>query len=412
MEASFAIVVVGYNRIDSMLRTIDSVNRACYGEDKVDLIISLDNCGNDSVVKATDSVEWNHGEKIVRHFVDRQGLKKHILSCGDYLNNYRAIAVLEDDIIVAPGFYYYMKSAVSFYENDDNIAGISLYGFEWNPIGNAPFAPMKSRKDNYFINFAQSWGQIWMKKQWDEFKEWYLKNEDVFEKEYDGLIPKSVYGWSNKSWLKYHIRYCAEKKKYFVYPYDSLSTNAGEIGEHYAEHMTRYQVSLQHDIVSEYNFVAFNDDDAIKYDAFFENESIARFLANHEVSDYDADGHGVDDYSNIIEANESEIEIDFYGLKSNFTGKKYLLTTQLLDKKIVKKFGLSMRPQEDNIFFDIPGNEIFLYDLGSEESNKKKKSKQIYDMWNYYSHEKFVLLNEAIPVARRKFANLIRSLKK
>lgn len=41
----------------------------------------------------------------------------------------------------------------------------------------------------------------------------------------DATLPQNLFTWSEKSWLKFHDRYCIETNRYFVYPYVSLSTN-------------------------------------------------------------------------------------------------------------------------------------------------------------------------------------------
>lgn len=50
-----------------------------------------------------------------------------------------------------------------------------------------------------------------------------------------------------------------------------------------------------------------------------------------------------------------------YGNRKDFS-KKYVLTPARLPYKIVKSFGLHMRPQEVNVINNIPGTNIFLYD--------------------------------------------------
>ena len=105
--SKYAVVVVGYNRVGGMLRLLESLEKAQYGEDKLTLIISLDNCGKSGPEEAAKSFVWSHGEKIVRTFPKRQGLRKHILSCGEYLKEYDAIAVLEDDLLVSPTHQIY-----------------------------------------------------------------------------------------------------------------------------------------------------------------------------------------------------------------------------------------------------------------------------------------------------------------
>ena len=110
--SNYALVVIGYNRIPGMLRLLESIEHAEYGNDQVTLIVSLDNCGDSGPEEAAKSFRWTHGEKIVRTFPERQGLRNHILSCGDFLKEYDAIAVLEDDLLVSPAYYQYMKQAV------------------------------------------------------------------------------------------------------------------------------------------------------------------------------------------------------------------------------------------------------------------------------------------------------------
>lgn len=78
--ARFAVVVVGYNRVKGLERLSEMLDKAIYDE-PVDLIFSIDNSGVETVVEFANKFEWHHGEKKVRTFEERQGLKKHILQC-------------------------------------------------------------------------------------------------------------------------------------------------------------------------------------------------------------------------------------------------------------------------------------------------------------------------------------------
>ena len=49
-----------------------------------------------TVEKFATEYNWEYGEKIVRTFPERQGLKKHILQCGDYTSKYDVVVILED----------------------------------------------------------------------------------------------------------------------------------------------------------------------------------------------------------------------------------------------------------------------------------------------------------------------------
>ncbi len=335
--SKYALVAIGYNRPDSMERLLESLKAAEYDNDNVTLIISIDNSGNDDVEKYVKGFEWPYGDKIIRTFKERQGLRKHILKCGEYVNEYDAIAVFEDDVVAAPGFYMYMKAAVEKYADDDRVAGISLYNHLWNVNAKMPFQPAYSKYDVYFLQFAQSWGQIWMRDQWLAFSEWYSKNNGKLEPQ--DTLPSFVTNWPETSWLKYHIKYCVDMNKYFVYPYKALTTCYSDIGQHNTVKNNITQIPFLEDVKRNYDLP--DIDDAIKYDVFFE-----RVLTGKEINGISSD----------------EICFDFYGSKNTYSGYRYVVTIKYLPYKLVNSYSLELRPQEANVIKEIPGDEIFLYD--------------------------------------------------
>ena len=175
---SFAIVVVCYNRIEGIKRLLKSIEDVNYaGRKDITLILSVDNSGSDKVVNFANEYEWPHGEKIVRTFEQRQGLRKHILQCGDYTENFDIVVILEDDIFVSESMYYYAYGAAEKYGEDDRVAGISLFGFQKNWLNWIyRFEPLKTEYDAYFLKIAQSWGQVWTKSKWQDFMTWYKQN--------------------------------------------------------------------------------------------------------------------------------------------------------------------------------------------------------------------------------------------
>ena len=83
------IVAVAYNRIDALERLLNSVEAARYDDDDITLIISIDHGGGNEIVRFAERFNWSHGNKIVRTFSENQGLKKHIIQCGEKYENYR-----------------------------------------------------------------------------------------------------------------------------------------------------------------------------------------------------------------------------------------------------------------------------------------------------------------------------------
>ena len=357
--SKYGIVVIGYNRIDSLQRLMRSLLLASYPQ-KVDLIISIDNSGTDIVEKYAKTVEWAHGEKIIKTYPERMGLKKHVLNCGTYLNeyDYDAIAVLEDDLFVSPGFFEYMIQTVEFYKDNDAIAGISLYTHSWNINADRPFMPIYKGYDVFYLQYPQSWGQIWMKRQWNDFYSWY--EESKYEQLDLSYIPDNVLAWPASSWLKFHVEYCIDRNKFFVYPYQSLTTNFADAGTHYAFSTNKMQVPLNSGVGKKYIFPKLFEYTSV-YDCYYEDMQLSKAV-------------GVE---------EDELVVDLYSKKKVYSkNAKYLLSTKPLEYKILKTYGLQMRPWELNVIYEIPGEEIYLYDLSSCNKEQKVKYNSIIH-WIY-----------------------------
>lgn len=336
-----AIVVVGYNRPGCIERLLNSVCSASYPDNlNITLVVSIDESDkSDEVEQVARTFNWLHGDYEIRRFNKRQGLKNHILQCGDLSEKYGAVIVLEDDLLVAESFYKYTLCAVNYYKENDNIAGTALYSHAWNGYVNFKFDPEKSPYDVYWGQYSITWGQCWTKGQWLKFREWYA---DIVKKGLrdDERLPKNIYLWGDKSWGKYFVNYIVDTNRYYVIPYDSMSTNFSEVGEHNDKVDTSHQVALLNGIKDTFSFP--NKDQALKYDIFFER---------------------IFEGENIAGIAGSDICINLNGNKRNTFDKKYMITTGELNYKVVGTFGLSLRPIDANIARNVPGNDIYMYEL-------------------------------------------------
>lgn len=336
---TIAIVAVGYNRPDSIKQLLQSLLRADYAGDKVDLIVSLDKGQRQQeIVTVAENIYWPYGEKKIRAFPERQGLRAHIIQCGDLTEKYDAVVVLEDDLMVAPHFYSYVKQTIERYADDACIAGISLYKHQTHPGVNRPFEPANNGFDVYMQQFAMSWGQCWTKEMWRKFRAWYNDNEGKDLSEGD-ILPSYISHWNKQSWLKYYMRYIVENDKYFIYPYFSLTTNASDAGEHCRIPNNDFQVSMQEGDM-EYRFPNF--DQAVKYDVFFERV-------------------GIED--KIFPELEGKKLLDLYGNRLNYEGADYVISTKALPYQVVKKVQLRYRPVEMNCMMPANGDGIYVYAL-------------------------------------------------
>ena len=337
--AKIAVIAVGYNRSDSIEQLLHSLLRADYAGDQVDLVVSLDKGQRQQeIVSAAEKIEWPHGEKIIRAFPERQGLRAHIIQCGDLTEKYDAVVVLEDDLMVAPYFYSYVKQTIKRYADDTHIAGISLYKHQTHPGVNRPFEAANNGFDVYMQQFAMSWGQCWTKEMWRKFRAWYNENEgkDLSE---GNILPSYISHWNKQSWLKYFMRYIVENDKYFIYPYFSLTTNASDAGEHCRIPNNDFQVSMQEGAM-EYRFPDYEQ--AVKYDVFFERV-------------------GIED--RVFPELKGKKMLDLYGNRLNYKDADYLISTQSLPFQVVKNVQLRYRPIEQNCLMPVAGFGIFVYDL-------------------------------------------------
>lgn len=355
-----AIVLIAYNRPDSLKRLLESVSKAHYPEDeKVTLIISIDKSDVVEVVNVANEFVWEYGEKVVLERNPRMGLKAHVLACGDLTEEYGSIIVLEDDLYVSPSFYEYSKKALDFVDNDERVGGVSLYNHLFNVHTRRSFVALDDGYDNWYFQFASSWGQAYTRKQWNAFKEWYAnhKNDSLVRCD----VPANVSGWSEKSWLKFYIAYLIDTDKYFLYPRVSFTTNFGDVGSHAVKADSDLQVPLCG--ASKNLYLAFSrlEQSEAVYDAFFENTCM-RNLAFIE------DGCVIDlyGYKPIEEMVLQDINI------------KYVLSSKALPYKVVNSFGKQMRPIDENIRMDIIGEDFYLYNV-AEAANPPQKGDEAID---------------------------------
>ncbi len=362
------IVVVAYRRLNTLQRLLSSISKAIYRTDSITLLISIDyHSENGDIIQYAENFIWEHGSKIIKTHQENLGLRNHIIECGNYSIQFGSIILLEDDEIVAPMFYEYAKSAQKYYSTDNRIAGVSLYGREWNDYECNRFQPLLDNGDVYFGQFSCTRGQSWSAAQWKRFMSWYM-DHDIFVK--DDKLPPPVYSW-NESWGKYFLRYMVESNCYYVIPYKPVSTVYGEIGTH----SSKKELDVQNALYwgnQEYHFIDF--DLGQRYDVFYENDKLRELLAER------------------FQLDENEICIDIYGLRGRKYGsKRYVLTTRKMGRKVITQFDLSLRPHELNVILEIPGDEIILYDYAIRDKRGAiyNKGRLNYDLAGYRGTEAF-----------------------
>lgn len=342
-KSKIAIVVVGYNRLLSISRLLNSLLKANYTNNDAPLVISIDCSGEIELYEYVQNFIWPFGDKYVFIQEKRLGLKEHIFKCGDLTTHFKAVIIFEDDVFVSPNFYTYVCDTVEKYGDDERIAGIALYLNEMNGYIGIPFTPLNNGSDVFAIQDACTSGECWTEQMWKGFRQW-LKRTDI---NFSNLVmPEQIRHWEN-AWSKFYIAYLLYTNKYFIFPYVSLSTNFGDIGTHGSKVTTIVQVNLLYG-PKKYNLLDF--DKLVKYDIFLNYSELAKYL------NFD----------------DKDLCVDLYGFNNNSERKRYWLSIIPSSFKIVKSFALYMRPMELNIMNNIMGNDIFLYDTTVKVSKSFK----------------------------------------
>ncbi|MBR2670487.1 MAG: hypothetical protein IKE36_11910 [Solobacterium sp.] len=341
------IVLIGYNRKDCIRSCFEAVRKAEYpGDDQVDLYFSLDYSPvQQELTEMIDAFSWTHGEKRVIAHPERQGLRKHVISCGNLIGDHDFLIMLEDDVVVSDSYYLYVREAMRMYGDDPSVAGVSLYQHYTHPQVGRRFEPEYNGSDVYLLQSAQSWGQSWSNRMWKEFHDWYISHPSFEQPE--GMADYS-YGWDERSWLRYYMGYICSNHLFMIYPYHSFSTNMEEVGENRKKTDTDYQVSTVH---GQRKFRMYPMDQLIRYDAFFERMGDPWFIPVYQ---------------------GEEVLMDLNGSHSRTFGYRYMLSTRYLPYEVVRTYGLKLRPQEVNFRENVEGNDLYLYDLSKPQKKQKK----------------------------------------
>jgi hypothetical protein len=345
-----AIVIATYNRPKSLARLLASISLATINQ-VVDLIFSIDFSNEYSDINesiATD-FQWPYGDVIINKHQSNLGLKKHILTIGEFAFCYEFIIVLEDDLVVSPCFYDFAMHAYDKYSREERIAGISLYSDDVEEVSLTQFSPIQDGYDNTFIAVPSSWGQVWWERPWRNFKAWLvaLEMDASLLQILESKLPLNAQRWSDRSWKKLKYMYLMDSNLFYLYPRVSLSTNFGDAGSHMNGTVV-YQVSILLGKMN-YRFSSFEESLSI-YDAFFELSPLVINKIHPSLKQYD--------YS-----------VDLKGAKRNILDT-YVLTRHD-SKREIMSFHMDMYPIEQNILLNKPihGGDIKL--CHTKEVNSK-----------------------------------------
>jgi len=341
MKTNIAIVVPTFNRPHCLMRLLDALAKAEYAQN-TDLFISIDDATvQTKTVAIAEEYPWAFGSKKIIRNTQHLGLKQHILLCADIVNDYDAIIVLEDDLVVSPYFFAYTQQALAFYSAEEKVAGISLYSYAITESGFYPFYPKQDGSDVYFMQVASSWGQCWTKQQWNTFRRWLKEHPELMS---DKPLPDYIQSWGAQSWKKHFIHYLIDTDSYFVFPYQSLSTNFGDPGTN-TDRKGLFQTPLMQGNRN-FQFQSLTASQS-KYDAWFEQNVFQKGIYN-----------------------SSNTTIDVYGERALDSVHTPFLISSKKCMYPIQSFGIELSDYTQNILQDVKGE---FFHLGATKDFIDKK---------------------------------------
>lgn len=330
-----AIVVVAYNRPHALRRLLASL-AVVQGAQDVPLVISIDRGGDQftAVVAEAEQFAWPFGEKRVVVRERPLGLVAHVFACGDLVDEFGAIILLEDDLVVSPMLYRYAASALDFYADEPRVAGISLNALWFHGITHQPFTPYLDDGDVFFMQVAWFQGQAYTQKQWAAWRAWratavpHIQPSDGLHELFQTFPPTD--------WFPLKTKYLVQTHRFYVFPRESLTTNYGDSGTH-VRGTNFFQVPLQ-TRRADFRLQPLAASVAL-YDSFQEMlpGCVRRLTDQFDAYDFTVDLHGTRSRANI--------PTDF------------VLTTQALRQPIAT-FGMELRPLLANVIYQQPGTGI------------------------------------------------------
>jgi len=338
-----AIVINAYNRPDALKRLLASVQKANYpAGENIRLHISIDRGDNgcsSEVQEIAENLIWPYGDKRIECQEHHLGLVPHFYHCGDLSQEYGAIILLEDDLVVSPVYYAFVAKTIDFYESDPRIAGLSLYTLWFNGYTQQPFTPLSDDADVFFLQVPYTQGQAFSSAQWQRFTSWRsAENRQVRRGDY---IHEMFLQFQPDEWFPIRTKYLIDTNRFYVFPRESLATGFGDPGTHFSRPSYFFQVPIQR-FKMDYCLKKFDESIAV-YDSFFEILPDRLNRLTDQFSGY-------------------SYEVDLYGTKSRTNlrydeNSEYVLTSRRCISPLAT-FGKFMWPMEANIIEGIPGNEI------------------------------------------------------
>lgn len=238
------IVYFAFNRPDHTLKTLQAISECRNAENSV-LYIYIDgpkpgatetSLKNINAVKKIAAQKKWCGEVHTIVAEKNNGLFKSIVKgITETINKHGSVIVIEDDVLVFPGFLNYMNTALNMYKNNPEVMHISAFT-------KAEFKNVPLQESTFFYNHTTCWGWATWQRAWDKFtpdalaiKEACAKKGDIYYLNLDGTFEmfwglKAIADGKFQSWNTLWHSVVFLHNGLCLHPARSLVNNIGHDG--------------------------------------------------------------------------------------------------------------------------------------------------------------------------------------
>lgn len=246
------IVIFAFNRPEALEHMLTSLkNNPEYTQS--DKYFFIDGPRTENERKIVDRVEFiarKESSNVIRN-QKNLGLGSNIIKgVSQILTNYDSAIILEDDLILQPGFLQYMNEGLEYFKNDKNILAVCGYSLKIK-------VPQNYKSSVYLADRASSWGWATWKDRWKEI-DWNVSDWNKFSQDKKSVkafkhagsdMYSMLYDFMegrNHSWA---IRFCYHQFRHnmhSVHPTKSLVDNEGfgETATNCRQKYSRFKIDI------------------------------------------------------------------------------------------------------------------------------------------------------------------------
>lgn len=224
----------GSKRLESVKRTVNSIQHANYLGDKVDVYLLMDEKSDVATQKyISDHVAWTAGNKQIRHRISGVHPMQIFVESWYPSDDHEYAVILDDRVELSSSFYIWIKQALLRYRYDTttnkNVFGISLYSpvvIDTDPSGRQFFH--NEYTSPYFMQAPSSAGALYFPEHWREFHDYVtarLTDQAIVKKKThdrhlfaDSLLKASRSDKWVYSWRKYFDEVINMRGYVMLYP--------------------------------------------------------------------------------------------------------------------------------------------------------------------------------------------------